>query len=54
MSITRGAADKLQTTQREMERALLGISLRDRIRNEEIRRRTEITSVTRVMTKLKW
>ncbi|CAH2241919.1 jg12051 [Pararge aegeria aegeria] len=34
-----------------MERAMLGVSLRDRIRNEEIRRRTRATDI---VAKLKW
>lgn len=36
------AANKLRTTQRSTEGLLLGVNLRDRIRNEEIWRRTEV------------
>ena len=33
---------------------MLGISLRDRIRNEEIRRRTKVADIARRISKLKW
>ncbi|CAH2233741.1 jg20363 [Pararge aegeria aegeria] len=32
----------LRITQRAVEKAMLGVSLRDQIRNEEIRRRTRV------------
>ncbi|XP_073952032.1 uncharacterized protein [Choristoneura fumiferana] len=44
---TKKMMHKLQVTQRAMERAMLGISLRDRIRNTEIRRRTKLTDITK-------
>ncbi|CAH2241191.1 jg3256 [Pararge aegeria aegeria] len=37
-----------------MERAMLGVSLRDQIRNEEIRRRTGVTDIAQRVAKLKW
>ncbi|CAH2259291.1 jg10036 [Pararge aegeria aegeria] len=37
-----------------MERAMLGISLRDQIRNEEIRRRTRVNDIAQRVAKLKW
>ncbi|CAH2227233.1 jg23093 [Pararge aegeria aegeria] len=37
-----------------MERAMLGFSLRDRIRNDEIRRRTKVTDTAQRISKLKW
>ncbi|CAH2226665.1 jg3174 [Pararge aegeria aegeria] len=37
-----------------MERAMLGVSLRDQIRNEEIRRRTRVTDRAQRVAKLKW
>ena len=45
---------KKEVTQRAMERAMLGVSLRDRIRNEEIRRRTKITDIAQRVAELKW
>ncbi|CAH2238966.1 jg19290 [Pararge aegeria aegeria] len=37
-----------------MERSMLGVSLRDQIRNEEIRRRTRVTEIAQRVAKLKW
>ncbi|CAH2086304.1 unnamed protein product [Euphydryas editha] len=37
-----------------MERAMLGISLRDRIINDEIRRRTKVADITQRIYKLTW
>ncbi|CAH2244657.1 jg5443 [Pararge aegeria aegeria] len=36
------------------QRALLGVSLRDQIRNVEIRRRTRVTDIAQRVAKLKW
>ena len=53
-SLTVGLIGKLKVAQRAMERAMLGVSLRDRIRNEEIRRRTKVTDIAQRISKLKW
>jgi hypothetical protein len=37
-----------------MERAMLGVSLHDRIRNDEIRKRTKVTDIGRRIADLKW
>ncbi|CAH2248507.1 jg18536 [Pararge aegeria aegeria] len=37
-----------------MEKATLGVSLRDQIKNEEIRRRTRVTDIAQRDAKLKW
>ncbi|CAH2268559.1 jg2246 [Pararge aegeria aegeria] len=37
-----------------MDRAMFGVSLRDQIRNEEIRRRTRVTDTAQRVVKLKW
>ncbi|CAH2230492.1 jg18595 [Pararge aegeria aegeria] len=37
-----------------MEGAMLGVSLRDQIRNEEIRRRNRVTDIDQRVAKLKW
>ncbi|CAK1604627.1 unnamed protein product [Parnassius mnemosyne] len=45
---------KLKVAQRAMERAMLGVSLRDKLRNEDIRSRTRITDIAQRISKLKW
>ena len=37
-----------------MERVMLGVSLKDRIRNEVIRQRTRVTDIAHRISKLKW
>jgi hypothetical protein len=37
-----------------MERKVLGISLKDRIRNEELRRRSGIENAAKAARRLKW
>ena len=54
LTLTKKSINKLQVTQRAMERAILGISLRDKIQNNEIRRRTGVADVVRRITTLKW
>ncbi|CAH2270019.1 jg17872 [Pararge aegeria aegeria] len=49
-----GLIRRLRVTQRAMERAMLGVSLRDQIRNVEIRRRTRFTDIAQRVAKLKW
>ncbi|KAI8439095.1 hypothetical protein MSG28_012958 [Choristoneura fumiferana] len=51
-SLTVGLLERLKVTQRAMERAMLGVSLRDRIRNTEIRRRTKVTDIAGKICKL--
>ncbi|CAH0401258.1 unnamed protein product [Chilo suppressalis] len=53
-SLTMGLIRRLQIAQRAIERAMLGVPLRDRIRNEEIRRRTRPTDIAQRIVKLKW
>ncbi|KAI8426600.1 hypothetical protein MSG28_005383 [Choristoneura fumiferana] len=53
-ALTMGLMRKLKVTQRAMERAMLGVSLRDRIRNDDIRNRTKVTDIARRIAKLKW
>ncbi|PZC82734.1 hypothetical protein B5X24_HaOG209832 [Helicoverpa armigera] len=45
---------KFKVAQRAMERAMLGVSLRDRIRNEVIRQRTKVIDIAYRISKLKW
>ena len=53
-SLTMGLLRRLRITQRAMERAMLGVSLRDRLRNEYIRKRTKVTDIALRICKLKW
>ncbi|CAH2241563.1 jg3899 [Pararge aegeria aegeria] len=41
-------------TKRAVLPTILGVSLRDQIRNEEIRRRTTVTDIAQRVAKLKW
>ena len=54
LTLTKLSMRKLQVTQRRMERSMLDLTLRDRIRNEEIRRRTGVEDVIVRIAKLKW
>ncbi|CAH2236082.1 jg3652 [Pararge aegeria aegeria] len=53
-SLTMGLIRRLRVTQRAMERAMSGVSLRDQIRNVVIRRRTRVTDIAQRVAKLKW
>lgn len=46
-------ANKLKITQREMKSGMLNISLRDKIRNGEIKRKTKVKDVEKIAAK-KW
>jgi len=54
LTLILGSANRLWFCQREIERAMLGISLRDKIRNEEIKRRTRVCEVVGRIARLKW
>ena len=54
LTLTTASANKLMVTQRKMERSMLGVSLRDHIRNEDLRKRTGVTDVVKQIRKLKW
>lgn len=45
---------KFKVTQRAMERAILGVPPRDRIRNEVIRERTKVIDIVHRIKELKW
>ena len=49
-----GLVHKFKVAQRVMERAMLGVSLADKIRSEVIRERTKVTVIARRISKLKW
>lgn len=51
---TAGLVHKFAVAQRAMERAMLGVSLADKIRNEIIRQRTKVADITQRISSLKW
>ena len=55
-SATKALVKKLETSQRAMERKLLNVKLKDRIRITIIRQRTRVTDIVQYVTntKLKW
>lgn len=54
MSLTRKSLNRLQNTQRAMERAILGITLRDRVRNKDICKITQVPDILRRVAQLNW
>ncbi|XP_044751721.1 uncharacterized protein LOC123311716 [Coccinella septempunctata] len=54
LTLTNATARKLKVTQRKMERSMLGVTLRDHIRNEDLRKRTGVEDVITVVARLKW
>lgn len=53
-TLTAGLIHRFKVAQRAMERAMLGVSLKDRIRNDVIRQRTRVTDIAHRISKLKW
>jgi hypothetical protein len=53
-TLTARLVHKFKVAQRAMERAMLGVSLRDRIRNELMRQRTKVTNIAHHINTLKW
>jgi hypothetical protein len=45
---------KFKVAQRAMQIAILGVSLRDRIRNEVIREKTKVIAIAHRLRTLKW
>jgi hypothetical protein len=45
---------RFKVAQRAMERAMLGVSLRDRIRNQVSRQRTKVTDIAHRISMLMW
>ena len=53
-TLTMGLVHRFKVAQRAMERVMLGVSLKDKIRDEVIRERTKVTDIARKISKLKW
>lgn len=54
LTLTKQSTNKLRVTQRAMERAMLGISRRDKVTNTIIRQRTKVTDIIKRITQAKW
>lgn len=54
LTLTRKVTHKLRVAQRAMERAMLGVTRRDRIPNNTIRLRTGLKDIVKHITELKW
>lgn len=54
LTLTKQIVKKIRTTQFAMERSILGLSLRDRVPNHEIRRRSGVQDAIQKITMLKW
>ena len=53
-SLTKALVKKLETSQRAMERRMLNVKLKDRIRITTIRQRTRVTDIAQFVTNTKW
>lgn len=53
-TLTKHSANRLRVCQRAIERAMLGINLRDRLRNKEIKRRIGVVDVVERVARNKW
>ncbi|GJQ77527.1 hypothetical protein Trydic_g20916 [Trypoxylus dichotomus] len=54
MPLTLKSATNLKRTQRSIKRVMVGISLRDKITNHEIRQRTGVEDITERVARNKW
>ncbi|CAK1585807.1 unnamed protein product [Parnassius mnemosyne] len=53
-TLTKKQLNRIETTQRAIERSYLGIKLKDRIKNSEIRLRTQAKNIKKILLKSKW
>ena len=53
-SLTEALVKKLETSQQAMEKKMLNVKLKDRIRNTIIRQRTTVTNIVQYVTNTKW
>jgi len=54
LTLTKKTAENLRVAQRAMERAMLGITRRDRIPNNTIRQRTKTKDIVEYVARMKW
>lgn len=53
LTLSIASAEKLRVTQRKMDRAILGLSLKDHVTNQALRRRTRVSDIIERITALK-
>ncbi|CAH2097703.1 unnamed protein product [Euphydryas editha] len=53
-ALTQSHRDKLTRCQRAMERSMLGLKLKDKVRSTDIRRKTKLTDILSRIDQLKW
>ena len=53
-TITKQIYNKLMTTQRAMERKMLGITLQDHVPNQIIREKTKVKAIVKYVNTMKW
>ena len=53
-SLTKSQTKKIQVCQRKMERKILDIKIKDKVKNEEVRKRSNIEDVATIAKQLKW
>lgn len=53
VSFTKFYVNRIRTSQRAMERAILDMSLRENVRNIEIRRRTKVIDIMEHVARMK-
>lgn len=53
-TLTKKISKKLKTTEKSEERKMLGVNLRDMLKNTTIRERTRVTDIVKRIEKLKW
>lgn len=53
-TITKNTSNKIAICQRAMERSMLGVKRKDRLRNINIRKKTKVQDVTLKIQRLKW
>lgn len=54
LTLNKKSINKILTTQRVMERSMLGASFRNKISNAKMKRKTGVTDAVERITSLKW
>lgn len=54
ITLTKNSAYRLTTTQRAVERSMLGTFMKNRVRTKDITKRTGVTNVIKRIAEMKW